>query len=278
MVSLLAKQSMLMTSFDVLTYWILSPFQRPLVAGESLLSSGRPFDDPTLYRSLVDALQYLIITRPDLSYAVNQVSKLLHFTDKWAFSSRQRILHYVKGIMHFGLSFTHRPDSSIIGYSDADWAWCVETCRLTYGYSIILGGNLVSWSAKKKPTVCRSSCESKYRVMTNVATKIVWLTNLLLELHALHPDLPTLLSDDECYLLESELSGSHTSQTYWHRLPLCSWVSFVRQASYSVCSLVSTTCWYIYEEPSTSCFWILKIQALRLLRLHATLAGDYRSN
>lgn len=45
-----------------------------LVAGESLLSWGRPFDDLTLYRSLIGAIQYLTITRPDLSYVVNQVS------------------------------------------------------------------------------------------------------------------------------------------------------------------------------------------------------------
>nr|KAJ0191946.1 hypothetical protein LSAT_V11C800452870 [Lactuca sativa] len=41
-------------------------------------SQGTPFSNVTLYRSLVGALQYLTITRPDLSYAVNQVSQFLH--------------------------------------------------------------------------------------------------------------------------------------------------------------------------------------------------------
>lgn len=33
-------------------------------------TSGEKFDDPTLYRSLAGALQYLTFTRPDISYAV----------------------------------------------------------------------------------------------------------------------------------------------------------------------------------------------------------------
>ena len=35
---------------------------------------GTPVADPTAYRSLAGALQYLTFTRPDLTYAVQQVS------------------------------------------------------------------------------------------------------------------------------------------------------------------------------------------------------------
>ncbi|GKF86249.1 putative zinc finger, CCHC-type containing protein, partial [Tanacetum coccineum] len=112
-------------------------------------SQGVPFSDPTLYRSLVGALQYLTITRPDLSYAVNQVSQFLHTPMKDHFQAVKRILRYVKGTLSYGLSFSHVASPSLLGYSDTDWARCIETRRSTYGYSIFLGGNLVSWSAKK---------------------------------------------------------------------------------------------------------------------------------
>ena len=41
-------------------------------------ASGEPHPDHHTYKSVVGALQYLIITRPNLSYAVNQVCQFMH--------------------------------------------------------------------------------------------------------------------------------------------------------------------------------------------------------
>jgi hypothetical protein len=55
------------------------PSPTPLSTTSSLsLNDSPPFDNPTLYRSVVGALQYAIITRPDLSFAVNKVSQFMH--------------------------------------------------------------------------------------------------------------------------------------------------------------------------------------------------------
>ncbi|XP_022032382.1 uncharacterized mitochondrial protein AtMg00810-like [Helianthus annuus] len=164
------------------------PVTTPLSSTEVFLSKGELFHDPILYKSLVGALQYLTITRPDLSCAVNQASQHLQSPTVSHFQSVKRILRYVKGTFAFGLHFSKESTPTLLGYSDVDWARCIETRRCSYGYSIYLGGNLVSWSAKKQPTVARSSCESEYRAMANTATKIIWLTHLLRELHALPMD------------------------------------------------------------------------------------------
>jgi hypothetical protein len=41
---------------------------------------------------------------------------------------------------------------------------------------------LVSWSAKRQPTLSRSSAEAEYRGVANVVAESCWLRNLLLEL------------------------------------------------------------------------------------------------
>ncbi|GKE44872.1 uncharacterized mitochondrial protein-like protein, partial [Tanacetum coccineum] len=146
------------------------------------------------------ALQYLTITRPDLSYAVNQVSQFLHSPTQDHFQAVKRILRYVKGTIGYGLTFLHASKPTILGYSDADWARCIETRRSTYGYSIFLGGNLVSSSAKKQPTVSCSSYESEYRALANTAAEIVWITHLLRELLVLPPSCPTILCDNKSAL------------------------------------------------------------------------------
>lgn len=92
----------------------------PLPTGESLTSSGDTFDDPTLYRSLVGAMQYLTISHPNLSYTVNHVSQFLQSPTISHFLAVKMILRYVKGTINVGLTFSKSSDYSILGYSDAD--------------------------------------------------------------------------------------------------------------------------------------------------------------
>jgi hypothetical protein len=59
-------------------------------------------EDATKYRSIVGALQYLAMTQPDISFAVNKVCQYLHAptTDHW--TAVKRILRYVKGSSKLG--------------------------------------------------------------------------------------------------------------------------------------------------------------------------------
>lgn len=169
------------------------PITTPLSTSTLLLTSGKPLSDSTSYRSLVGALHYSTISHPDLPYVVDQVNQFLHALMTDHFQAVKRILHYVKGTLSYGVHFTRPPSSSLIGYSDANSARCIEIHRSAYVYSILIGGNLVSFSAKKQLIVHRSSCESEYRTMENTVVEIVWITHLLCELHALPPDRSTLL-------------------------------------------------------------------------------------
>ncbi|KAJ9558897.1 hypothetical protein OSB04_013511 [Centaurea solstitialis] len=185
------------------------PIATPLAPGHQFTSTGTPLSDVTLYRSLVGALQYLTITRPDLSYVVNQVSQFVHTPTVDHFQAVKRILRYVKGTIAFGLKFSSLSTASLHGYSDADWARCIETRRSTYGYSIFLGDNLVSWSAKKQPTVSRSSCESEYRAMANAAAELVWVTHILRELRAPPSAIPILFCDNKSAIFLSQNPIAH---------------------------------------------------------------------
>ncbi|GJT62567.1 ribonuclease H-like domain-containing protein [Tanacetum coccineum] len=51
-----------------------NPCKTPVDTESKLGSDGDPVSDLTLYRSLAGALQYLTFTRPDISYAVQQIS------------------------------------------------------------------------------------------------------------------------------------------------------------------------------------------------------------
>ncbi|GKA07195.1 ribonuclease H-like domain-containing protein [Tanacetum coccineum] len=128
-----------------------NPSQTPIDTESKLGSDGDPVSNPTLYRSLAGSLQYLTFTRPDISYAVQQL-----------FSSST---------------------TDLVAYSDADWAGCPTTRRSTSDYCVFLGNNLLSWSSKRQPTLSRSSAEAEYRGVANAVAETCWLRNLLRELH-----------------------------------------------------------------------------------------------
>ena len=126
------------------------------------------------------------------------------------FLTVKRILHYVKGTLHFGLTFLpFAASGALVAYSDADWAGCPDTRRSTSGYSIYLSDNLVSWSAKKQPTVSRSSYESEYRALATTATELLWLTHLLHDLKVPISPKSILLCDNRSAIFLSSNPISH---------------------------------------------------------------------
>ena len=62
----------------------------------------------------------------------------------------KRILRYIHGTTAMGLTLTAEPDTSLVAYSDADWAGCPDTRLSTSGYCVYLGPSLISWSSKRR--------------------------------------------------------------------------------------------------------------------------------
>jgi histone deacetylase 1/2 len=60
-------------------------------------------DDTFAYRSAVGGLQYLTLTRPDISFAVNKVCQYLSKPTTAHWEAMKRILRYVKGTVSTGL-------------------------------------------------------------------------------------------------------------------------------------------------------------------------------
>ena len=112
------------------------PISTPCVVGQHLSIEGKLFSDPTMFRSFAGALQYLTITRPDLSFSVNSICQFMHAPTEDHFRALKRILRYVKGTPHHGLQLHQQSTHDILAYSDADWAGCLHTRRSTTGYAI----------------------------------------------------------------------------------------------------------------------------------------------
>lgn len=109
------------------------------------LLDGEFFSDPREYRSIVGALQYLTLTHPDISYVVSVVSQLMHAPRTTHMHSMKRIFRYLQGTITHGLFLSaSSSNSTMVFYSDADWAGCPDSRRSTTEFTVILGSNLIS--------------------------------------------------------------------------------------------------------------------------------------
>jgi len=116
-------------------------------------ADGTPVSDPSDFRSLAGALQYLTFTRPDIAYVVQQVCLHMHDPREPHLAALKRILRYVRGTLHLGLLLRPSTSADLVVYTDADWAGCPDTRKSTSGYAVFLGDNLISWSSKRQNTV-----------------------------------------------------------------------------------------------------------------------------
>jgi transposase InsO family protein len=158
------------------------PVNSPCASGSKLSRfDGAPLLDFSEYRSIVGALQYCTLTRPDIAYSVNQLCQHLHHPTTAHWTAAKRVLRFLKNTSNHGLVFTKSP-LHLHAFCDSDWAGSPDDRRSTSGFAVFLGNCLISWSAKKQPVVSRSSTEAEYRSLAIVTAKLYWLRMLFCEL------------------------------------------------------------------------------------------------
>jgi hypothetical protein len=161
---------------------------------------GKPFDDIASYRRLIGRLLYLTNTRPDISFATQQLSQFLHKPTATHYHAACRVVRYLKHNPGRGLMFPRSLELQILGYSDADWAGCIDTRKSISGYCFFIGNSLVSWKAKKQIIVSRSSSEAEYRALSTATCELIWMLFLMKDLNIASTRPPVLYCDNQSAL------------------------------------------------------------------------------
>ena len=177
------------------------PVDTPMDPNVKLVpGQGESFGDHGRYRRLVGKLNYLTITRPDISFPVSVVSQFLQSPCDSHWDAVIRILRYIKSTPGQGVLYENRGHTQVIGYTDADWAGSPTDRRSTSGYCVFISGNLISWKSKKQHVVARSSAEAEYRAMALATCELIWLRHLLQELRFGKGEQMKLICDNQAAL------------------------------------------------------------------------------
>jgi hypothetical protein len=133
------------------------------------------------YREIIGSLMYLsVMTRPDITYAVSTLSQHLENPSITHLEFTRCVIRYLKATKGLRL-ILGGDNSSLSGYSDADWAYNLNRHSIS-GFAFFLGNGTVSWSSKKQPIVTLSSTGSEYIALTHAAKDVIWIQKLLHEI------------------------------------------------------------------------------------------------
>ncbi|XP_019151933.1 PREDICTED: uncharacterized protein LOC109148652 [Ipomoea nil] len=168
------------------------PLSTLIPLSKSLSHTTDLYDDPTQYWCLAGVLQYLTITRPNLSLAINQLCQHMHAPTITYWEQIKHVLRYVKETLSYGLRIRKSESRELHAFSDSDWAGCPEDRKSTSGYAVFLGSNLVYWVCMKQRTVARSSIEVEYKGLADVCAEVIWVLSLLREIGVTAISVPKL--------------------------------------------------------------------------------------
>ncbi|KAK6144939.1 hypothetical protein DH2020_021759 [Rehmannia glutinosa] len=163
-----------------------------------LKDTGSFFPDVERYRRMVGRLLYLNLSRPDISFGVQQLSQFVHTPLQAHWDASLHLLRYLKGTIGLGLFYPIGVRATLTAFCDADWGTCLLTRRSLTGYCIFFGGALVSWKTKKQKTVSKSSAEAEYRAMAATVCELQWLLHLGTDLHR------TKHLDIDCHIVRNQ--------------------------------------------------------------------------
>ena len=135
------------------------------------------------YRSGVGILLYLTkYTRPDISNAVREHSKMMDGATMDQYKSLLRLIKFVIETKNQMLKMRVQRRNGIFkitGYSDADYAGDKDTRRSISGMIIYLCGIPIAWKSKGQKAVTLSSTESEYYALSELCSEIIFIKQIL---------------------------------------------------------------------------------------------------
>ena len=136
--------------------------------------------DAIPYASVVGSLMYAqICTRPDISFTVGMLGRYQSNPGLDHWKAAKKVLRYLQGTKEYMLTYKRSDHLEVIGYSDSDYASCVDTRKSTCGYLYLLAGGAISWKSVKQSVIATSTMEAEFVACFEAMVQAKWLRNFI---------------------------------------------------------------------------------------------------
>ena len=181
----------------------LKPTATPMDPNIQLTSAQSPSTTKELavmcnvpYHEAVGLLMYATLgTQPDICFAVQTISRFNSKPGLAHWEAVKRIFHYLKGTKDLWLGYGGVA-RELVGYADADGSMG-EDHRAISGYTFLVNGGAVSWSAKRQEIISLLTTKSEYIAATYAAKEALWLCQLILQIFGIDLNSTILFSDNQ---------------------------------------------------------------------------------
>nr|AAP46197.1 putative gag-pol polyprotein [Oryza sativa Japonica Group] len=132
------------------------------------------------YASAVGSLMYAeVCTRPDLAFVTGMLSRFQSNPGLDHWKAVKKVLRYFQGTKDYMLTYKKSEELEVLGYSDADFAGCVDTKKSTSGYVFTLANGAISWKSSKQTLTTSSTMQAEFLACYEATGQAVWLKNLI---------------------------------------------------------------------------------------------------
>jgi hypothetical protein len=164
------------TSIPMTAGAILSTDQSPSTHSETQDMEKVPYQ-----RSIRSLMYAATSTRPDIAFPVAILSQFMRNPRRTHWEAVKDVIHYLKGTAELKLTLGGT-SAGLQAYVNADWASQPHRHSMS-GYTILMCGSPVAWSARKQSIIALSTAEAEYIALTAVAREVLYLQALITELY-----------------------------------------------------------------------------------------------
>jgi hypothetical protein len=131
-------------------------------------------------------------TRPNVSFAVNKLSRFVSNPGDDHWHAFERVMHYLKCTTNYMIHYFENP-KVLEGYSDFNWISDAIEIKATSKYVFTLRGGAISWKSCKQTILTRSTMEAELTTFNTATVEAEWLRKLLMDLPMVEKPIPAIL-------------------------------------------------------------------------------------
>ena len=143
------------------------------------------------------------------------VNRFMHNPGRSHWNAIKHVFRYLAGTKDHGILFGPNSTSGLVGYTDSDFAGCVDNRKSTTGYCFRFVNGAISWKSKLQDYTTTSTTEAKYVAASDAAKDALWLGRLAHTFRQVNSNsAPVINSDPGCCCFVEKSGSPQRLQAY----------------------------------------------------------------